>query len=147
VKTNWEVLQSYDLDLHKALLQAQPFCSLTTGSEFRVTSVLEPLCHFHPLWPHMKQWLTEGARYPLHLISEIDHLTDLQVNYEHRNHQSAIYNEKHLTNKLMDEVSRGWQLILPRKLVLQLPQPSSLLWVSSSRTPSMNLARLYPSGN
>jgi hypothetical protein len=89
-KTNWEVLQSYDLDLHKAL-QAQLFCSLTNGSKFRPTSVLEPLCHFHPLWPCVKQWLTEGARYPLRPISEINHLTDLQANYKCRNHQSAIY--------------------------------------------------------
>jgi hypothetical protein len=64
----------------------------------------------------------EGARYPLHLISETDRLTDLQANYEHGNHQSAIHNETRLTNMLMDEVSRGWQLILPRKVVLQLPQ-------------------------
>ncbi len=62
-KTNWEVLQSYDLDLHKALW-AQPFCSLTTGSEFWLTSVLKPLCHFHPLWPWVKQWLMEGTQYP-----------------------------------------------------------------------------------
>jgi hypothetical protein len=70
----------------------------------------------------VKQWLTEGTWYPLHPISEIDCLNDLQVNYEHRNHQSAIYNEKPLTNMLMDEVSRGWQLILPREVVLQLHQ-------------------------
>ena len=63
-----------------------------------------------------------GHSVPLHLISETDPLTDLHVNYEHGNHQSTIYSEKHLTNMLMDEVSWGWQPILPREVVLQLPR-------------------------
>jgi hypothetical protein len=48
-KTNWEILQSFDRDLHRAL-SAQPFSTLSIGSEFRPASVLAPLCCLHPLW-------------------------------------------------------------------------------------------------
>jgi hypothetical protein len=47
---NWEVLQMYDCNLNRAL-RAQPFLSLSTGSEFCPVTILEPLCRCHPLWP------------------------------------------------------------------------------------------------
>jgi hypothetical protein len=46
---NWEIPQGYDMDLAKAL-QAQPYSTLTIGSEFQPTHVLEPLLQHHPLW-------------------------------------------------------------------------------------------------
>jgi len=47
-RKNLEILRGHDMDLAKAL-QAQPFSTLSVGSEFCAASILEPLCHSHPL--------------------------------------------------------------------------------------------------
>jgi hypothetical protein len=43
-------IQSYDMDIGR-VLAAQPFSTLTVGSEFQPTQILEPLFGLHPLWP------------------------------------------------------------------------------------------------
>lgn len=120
-KKSWETLQTYDLDLNKAL-RAQPFSSLPTGSEFRPVSILEPLCHCHPLWSRVPTWLTEGVEHPLRPTPEHDRLEDLHSNFQRGNHQSASFNIERLTNMLKDEVTRGWQPLLPCEAALHLPQ-------------------------
>jgi hypothetical protein len=54
---NLLVLRKYHMDLDAAI-RAQPFSTLTPGSEFRPVTVLEPLCGGHPLWPRIRQYLT-----------------------------------------------------------------------------------------
>jgi hypothetical protein len=46
---NWELLRRHDRDLGAAL-RAQPFSTLTFGSEFRPAHFLAPLLSSHPLW-------------------------------------------------------------------------------------------------
>lgn len=115
-KTNWERLQSFNMDLGLAL-QDEPYSTLTTGSEFHPASVLEPLCHYHPLWPRVKQYLTTGVAYPLEPLPESDRVADLQANYERGNHKSANKHMDRLGRMLQVEVERGWQLILPKEIV------------------------------
>lgn len=119
-KTNWEILQRHGMDLSLAL-QDEPFSTLTIGSEFRPTHVLEPLLHYHPLWPNVSTWLRTGVQYPLMPIAEADRIVDLQANYERGNHKSADVNHTRLLTMLQDEVSRGWQLILPREAIHSIP--------------------------
>jgi hypothetical protein len=59
------------MDLGRAIT-AQPFSTLTIGSEFRHVSVLELLCHYHPLWPRVSTWLSTGVQYPLRPLPEED---------------------------------------------------------------------------
>jgi hypothetical protein len=47
---NYKVLQSYDMDIGW-VLAAQPFSTLTVGSEFQPMQILESLLGLHPLWP------------------------------------------------------------------------------------------------
>lgn len=119
-KKNWEILRNYDLDLGQALA-AQPFSTLTTGSEFRPAAVLEPLCRFHPLWHRVRSYLTKGVRYPLAPLDETERVADLLSNFERGNHKSAVKNAERLGLMLSAEVERGWQLLLPRNAVLELP--------------------------
>jgi hypothetical protein len=59
-----------------------------------------------------------------------------------------MYNEQRLTEMLMDEVSCGWQLILPREAMLQIPNAVLELprLVSSNRTQSMSLGKSFLNG-
>jgi len=111
-RKNLEILRGYNMNLDAAL-QAQPYSSLSIGSEFRPAKVLKLMCGLHPLWPRVKQWLQTGVDYPLEPISEEDRMTDLHANFEHGNHQSATYNFDQLVSMLTEEVQHGWQLILP----------------------------------
>lgn len=119
-KTNLEILQRYDMDLGKAL-EAQPFSTLTIGSEFRPTPVLEPLLQHHPLWPRMKSWLNHGIVYPLHELPEVARQEDLHAILARGNHKSATLNADRLQHMLQEEVVRGWQLVLPREAATMIP--------------------------
>jgi hypothetical protein len=118
-RTNLEILRGYDMDISWALL-SQPFSTLTMGSEFRPIYILDPLCRYHPLWSRVREWLTTGIEYPLDVLPERDQLEDLHANFVHGNHQSAVYNTTRLVEMLKEEVSHGWQLILPQEAVLEL---------------------------
>ena len=64
---NWSILETYQLDHHRALL-GQAGSSLTFGSELRSIELLQPLLQDHPLWPRLQRWLTQGEailRFPL----------------------------------------------------------------------------------
>ena len=114
---NLELLQSYDMDLGRAL-DAQPFSTLTIGSEFRPPDVLEEVCGNHPLWSRVRRWLTTGVEHPLRPIPEDERLEDVKENLARGNHLSARRNEAQLLSMLQKEVQKGWQLILPREAAL-----------------------------
>jgi hypothetical protein len=76
---NLDILRQHGGDLARAL-QAQPFSTLSLGSEFRPVHILEPLCGRHPLWPRVRQYLTTGVECPLLPLAEPDRLRDLHLN-------------------------------------------------------------------
>ena len=117
---NLEVLRSFNLDL-AAAIAAQPFSSLTPGSEFRSAALLAPLLSAHPLWPRFFERITVGAEFPLTPISDAERRTDLQAILSRGNHKSARGHETKLLAMLKEEVSRGWQLPLPKEAALELP--------------------------
>ena len=117
---NFEILHRYGMDLDVAFA-AQPFLSLTVGSEFCPAAVLAPLCFRHPLWPRVHHWLTTSIRYPLEPLHESDQIADLTAMLEHGNHQLATFHHAQLVQMLTDEVERGWQLILPCATTLLVP--------------------------
>ena len=107
-----------DLD---AAIRAQPFSGITPGSEFRPVDVLAPLCSGHPLWPRVRQYLTQGTECSMTPIAETDCLQDLQLMLARGNHKSALDDIKQVTSMLKDEVHHMWQLPLPPRAVLELP--------------------------
>jgi len=60
---NAKILESFDYDLNKVILQQHP-SQISYGSEFRPSSSLEGLLQDHPLWPRLKMILDEGATFP-----------------------------------------------------------------------------------
>lgn len=117
---NLKVLEQYDMDLERAL-RSQPFSSLTFGSEFRPVPVLEPLFGRHPLWPRVRTYLLQGVQHPVSPIAEVDRLHDLGQMVQYGNHKSAQQELPRLINMLKDEVKRTWQLPLPRRALVRLP--------------------------
>jgi len=117
---NLEILRGYGMNVGRAV-GAQPFCSLTIGSEFRPVSVLAPLCDWHPLWHRDRHWLTSGIDYPLSPLLECNRRVNLEANLARGNHKSADFNLSCLLNMLKDELRHGWQMILPRPAVVDIP--------------------------
>jgi hypothetical protein len=117
---NMSILRKFNLDL-AAAVAAQPFSTITPGSEFRPASLLAPLLSRHPLWPRFRERITVGAEFPLSPISDADRRTDLHTILARGNHKSARGHEAKLAIMLKEEVSRGWQLPLPKEAALELP--------------------------
>ncbi len=110
---NLAVLQRHALDLDIALA-AQPFSSLTPGSEFRPVELLAPLLSLHPLWPKFQERISTGAEFPLREIA------DVTANLTRGNHKSAQGHKAKLIDMLKEEVERGCQLPLPKSAVLMI---------------------------
>ena len=82
---------------------------MSYGSEFKDTSVLQDLFHFHPDWMKMKHILMNGTSYPLEppLPKHIQ-LGDLQEMIAEGNHKYASGDRaKLLGDKMSKEVDRG----------------------------------------
>ena len=117
---NWAVLQHHNLNLASALA-SQRHTPLEFGSEFRSTALLQPLFHFHPLWPRVHTCLTQGVDYPLSPIPDNQRQLDLTLAIQRGNHKSASSQPIVVKELLHKEVIRGWQLPLPPHCLHQLP--------------------------
>ncbi|KAI2492527.1 hypothetical protein MHU86_22009 [Fragilaria crotonensis] len=117
---NLATLRRFNFDWGTALA-AQPFSTLTPGSEFRPAETLAPLLSRHPLWRRFRERITAGAEFPLLPIDDVDRRTDVIAALARGNHKSARGHEAKLLDMLKDEVRRGWQLPLPKEAALDLP--------------------------
>ena len=104
-----------------AALAAQPFSTLTPGSEFRSADALAPLLSRHPLWRRFRERISDGADFPLTPIDDALRRTDVIAALARGNHKSARGHEAKLLDMLKDEVRRGRQLPLPEDAALELP--------------------------
>jgi hypothetical protein len=103
-------------------MRAQPFSALTPGSEFRPARLLAPLLSAHPLWPRFAERISAGAEFPLRDIPAAARLADIAANLARGNHKSALGHEAELVAMLKEEVGRGWQLPLPKRAALEIPE-------------------------
>ena len=117
---NWKILEKYDLDVGIAL-QHQAGTPLAFGSEFRTCELLEPVTSHHPLWPKLRQWLTDGVTFPLKTLNETERMSDLNLAILRGNHKSAKIAITSVKKLLHKEVERGWQLPLPPEKLAKLP--------------------------
>ena len=110
------------MDLDK-IIRSSAFSPISYGSEFKDSSLLEPIFIKHPNWPKMKNILDNGSSFPLEEISEQDRLGDLQGAIAKGNHKSASDDrEPILTRKMEAEVKRGWTIPLMRSHISKLPK-------------------------
>ncbi len=116
---NWNVLSKYE-NLGKAI-DANNNSQLSYGSEFRKATVLEPLMRHHPLWNDLKSQLTNGINYPIENLSADLRKKDVEAALEYGNHKGVGKNQEFFTSAMKNEVENGWQLIIPRDKIIQIP--------------------------
>ena len=116
---NLNILRRYGMDLDRAI-NAQPFSSVSFGSEFRPISVLAPLLGRHVLWPKIVQYLSHGVRCPADPIPEAARLQDLRLMIGRGNHKSATNEEARVVEMFQEEVHSTWQLPLPIAAVKEI---------------------------
>ena len=107
--------QGYDIE---ALIHSNPGSTMSHGSEFRNTEMLQLIFYVHPLWPYMKSILTSGADFIFK--SEPDEASRLQENndlLEYANHKSAKAMPEVISSSLADEVSYGFAIAIPNSMV------------------------------
>jgi hypothetical protein len=109
---NLAILATFDFDLGRAIA-AQSGSIVSPGCDFWPTSLLQPLCGHHPLWPRAAEWLSSGVTFPSTVLPEADRLTDLKAMLVRGNHQSAKQRAPTLEKMMHAEVRHGWQLPLP----------------------------------
>ena len=115
---NHDLLNQHGGDLD-AVIRSSPFNTMSYGSEFKDTEVLEDLFQFHPGWSKMKSILSNGTKFPLTEIPVHERLGDLRENIKYGNHKSASGERANLlSSKLEKEVTRGWNIpILPSHIL------------------------------
>ena len=120
-KTNWDIIQKYDNDITKAIT-AQHHSPLSFGSEFRPPNILQFIFRRHPLWPRMKQLLSEGSSWPLTPISNVERLKSLNKTLKYGNHKGASDKPDLLCQLVGQDVKNGFCLPLPLPAVHDIPR-------------------------
>ncbi|KAI2508079.1 hypothetical protein MHU86_6371 [Fragilaria crotonensis] len=102
------VLRHFHYDIGRAL-RAQPFSTLTPGSEFRSPHLLAPPLARHPFWPRFLERITVAAQYPLAPILNADRILHVTASSTLAcgNHKSARGLEPRLIEMLKDKVKKG----------------------------------------
>ncbi len=119
---NFTILKQHNMSL-AAVISSSDSSPISYGSEFKPTTVLEPLFHNHPGWPRMKRILQEGSDYHLEPIDEAVRLEDLKGRLEYGNHKSAQgARAEILAAKMEKEVVRGWTTPLLPHHVWHIPE-------------------------
>ena len=85
---NSRLLQRHGYDLARAL-QQQQHSPLAPGSEFKAVPILHHLCHGHPLWQRLQQYLSDGVDYSRATITDDVRLSNLTSAIKRGNHKSA----------------------------------------------------------
>jgi len=105
-RTNLEILESYNYDLQAILLE-DAHSPLRPGSEFRPTTILDPVLQGHPLWERAKKTLMHGAHLPVEPIEEEPRLQNLLESIEFGNHKSATKDNPKPLSIFEKEVEKG----------------------------------------
>jgi hypothetical protein len=109
---NFNVLKEYDFNLADTL-SVQNDTPLHFSSEFKPLDLIEPLLNSHPLWTFTSMILKDGASYPLRKISEVDRKRDQIFALSRGNHKSAVSNKLIIKYLLLEDITRGFSLVLP----------------------------------
>ena len=104
----------------EAAIAAQHNSLITYGSEFRPTSILQPLMHRHPIWEKTSHILNNGTTFPLTQIDDKLRHKDLLAALEYKNHNSAHPITSSLAKHMSTEIEHGWSLPLPPNFALEL---------------------------
>ncbi len=109
---NMKLLQQHDTDLQNYLLK-NGGTFIGFGSEFRCSTLLEPLLLHHPNWWRLKQLLEQGSNWQLDELSHDDRLAKNDEFISRGNHKSAKTYDKKLCKTIIQEIKQGWMFPLP----------------------------------
>ena len=102
---NLAIIRRYGGNL-RTPLAAQPFSTLSPGSEFRLAHQLAPLLLRHPFWAAFAELSTNGAEFPLVHIPDAEQLSNVTATLARGNHKSVRGHEAKLLEMLKDEVKQ-----------------------------------------
>jgi hypothetical protein len=119
---NFCILENYEFDLQAAITgPAAQNTPLRPGSEFRPVELLQKVFCNHPLWNQARETLKFGFTMPLHSLPDIDRVQDVFDALRYGNHKSTQQNPTVVLEMLAEEVSRGWQIVLPAEKIPMIP--------------------------
>ena len=131
---NGRLLQHHRYDL-ASTLQQQQHSPPAPGFEFKAMKILHQLCHGHPLWQCLQQYLTGGVDYSRAMITDNMRLSNLTSAIRRGNHKSASDHPSVLQTLVQDDVSHGFILPISIQCLLQLKEAEiSLLGVVQQST-------------
>ncbi len=114
------ILKSFDFNIGRAI-EAQAKSPMGYGSEFRKGGFLFPLLQNHLLWPHMKDLLKFGSRWPTGPILKEDRIADLDKALNFGNHKGATSQPKLLLKLVSGYVKHRYSLPLPLNKIKPIP--------------------------
>lgn len=117
---NFLVMKKHKLDM-KELIESQSSTPMYYGSEFRQTSVLEPLLVLHPNWTHLKSILENGSDWHLEELDEEKRMSDLLEALEFGNHKGASEQPDLLRKLLLKDVLYGYCFTVPMEKLTSIP--------------------------
>ena len=109
---NAKILEHFGFDLDKVIRIQHP-SQISHGSEFRSPSDLETLLSDHPLWPRLRDILSNGASFPLLPISDEDRAKDVAFHRDWGNHKSLSKYSSFIEPVINEDIERGFALPLP----------------------------------
>ena len=97
--------------------------TLSPGSEFRPTTVLQNLFHYHKDWLLLCEMLTKGISYPMeNPPDDKTRLSDIKAMMTRGNHKSALTleNRTAVQKTYINEVLHGWLIFLLRQTIFKI---------------------------
>ena len=108
-ETNSLLIEKVNYDL-EALIESQTNSTLSYGSEFRTTQILENLFRFHENWKRIRYILEKGTDTALVELKETDKKVDLNHNMKIGNDKFTMKSKEHVKffiKKITQEVEKG----------------------------------------
>ena len=95
--------------------------ALTLGSEFKPVNLLQQVFVQHPLWPCMSAALSVGVQFPLDDLSSHLQQRGVEEGLAFGNHRGTERYGPFFEDCLIDDMKRGYSLVIPRDAVLRIP--------------------------
>ena len=106
---NSKIIARHNYDLTR-LIAAHPNTEISYGSEFRPSSIIEPILKHHILWDYINNSLKNGVKTKFFKITEHQRRIDLEEAINRGNHKSAKSRPSDLSKLVDKDIKHGFQL-------------------------------------
>lgn len=112
-----------DFNLDRVIRLHHP-SQISYGAEFKSVSILSDILSDHPLWPRLKDILSNVATFPLEEISDEDRLADIEFHRSRGNHNSLDKFASFIAPVISEDIERGFALPLPLEVLPRISRAS-----------------------